>query len=53
MTASASTAPPNAPKPKLLDQVRDCCRVRHMAVSKHLRPLAQRISDSLSPPHVA
>lgn len=32
MTASASTAPAEAPKHKLLDQVRDCCRVRHMAL---------------------
>jgi integron integrase len=32
MTASTSVAPPDARKPKLLDQVRECCRVRHMAL---------------------
>jgi len=32
MSASTSMAPPEAPKRKLLDQVRDCCRVRHMAL---------------------
>jgi len=32
MTASTSVAPAEAPKPKLLDQVRDCCRARHMAL---------------------
>jgi len=32
MTCSNGATPPDAAKPKLLDQVRICCRVRHMAL---------------------
>lgn len=32
MTSSNNPAPPDAPKPRLLEQVRNCCRVRHMAL---------------------
>jgi site-specific recombinase XerD len=32
MTSSNTPAPSDAAKPRLLDQVRNCCRVRHMAL---------------------
>ncbi len=32
MTCSNVATSPDGPKPKLLDQVRICCRVRHMAL---------------------
>lgn len=32
MTSSNTPAPSDAPKPRLLEQVRNCCRVRHMAL---------------------
>ena len=32
MTSSNTPAPSDAPKPRLLEQVRNCCRLRHMAL---------------------
>jgi hypothetical protein len=32
MTSSNTPAPSDAAKPRLLEQVRNCCRVRHMAL---------------------